>query len=89
MEERIKKLEIDINNIKDRNIKVELDKEWETCLVRKLLIIVFTYLPLGGYMYVIGVENPWLNAIVPTLGFLISTLAFPWVKNIWINRKTK
>ncbi len=89
MEERIKNLELEIKNIKDRNKKVEIDKEWETSFIRRLLIAIFTYLPLGIYMNFIGVANPWMNAIVPTIGFLISTLAFPWIKNIWLRQKGK
>lgn len=77
LEERISKIEI-------RNNKVEADKAWETSLTRRLLLILFTYLAIGLYMNAIGVNNPWLNAIVPALGFLLSTLTLPFFKNVWI-----
>ena len=37
-------------------------------------------------MNAIGVNNPWLNAIIPSLGFLLSTLSLPFFKNIWIDK---
>ena len=33
------KIEEEINNIKERNKRVELDKKWETSLTRKIFII--------------------------------------------------
>ncbi len=37
-------LEKEIENIKERNHRVELDKKWETSLVRKICICVLTYI---------------------------------------------
>lgn len=73
-----------VEALEKRNLRVEVDKKWETCKSRKLLIGVFTYISIGVYMWAIEVENPWLNAIVPTLGFLLSTLSLPMFKKIWI-----
>lgn len=79
----IKKLEKRIAKIEERNKKVELDKAWETSKTRKLLIVIFTYLSIALYFkYVLNV-NPWVNAIVPTVGFLLSTLSLPIIKKIW------
>lgn len=72
-----------VKKIEDRNNKVEMDKAWETSWMRKLLIAVFTYLSIALYLkYVVNID-PWINAIVPTLGFLLSTLTFPFFKNLW------
>ena len=35
-------------------------------------------------MYLIDVNAPFLNAIVPTLGFNISTWSLPWLKRQWM-----
>ncbi|HSD98366.1 MAG TPA: hypothetical protein VLB73_01540 [Patescibacteria group bacterium] len=76
LEERIAKIEA-------RNKKVEADKAWETSWARKALIAVFTYLAIALYMkFVLGL-NPWINAIVPTVGFLLSTLTLSWFKKLW------
>ena len=76
LEERVIKIE-------ERNKKVEMDKAWETSWTRKLLLMVFTYLAIALYLkYIVGI-NPWVNAIVPTVGFLLSTLSLPWFRKLW------
>ena len=81
--DKYQSLEKRIENIEKRNSKVELDKAWETSYARRLLVVVFTYLSIALYLkYIINIE-PWLNAIVPTLGFLFSTLTLPFFKKIW------
>ena len=88
MEDIVTQLEKRISDIESRNRRVEIDKAWETSLIRRTMIAVFTYLPISLYMYYIGVSDPWLNAIVPTLGFLISTLTLPWIKTLYSKRFT-
>lgn len=79
----IKKLEERIIKIEERNKKVELDKAWETSKTRKILIAIFTYLSIALYFKYILNVNPWVNAIVPTVGFLLSTLSLPIFKRLW------
>lgn len=81
-------LEQRVAAIESRNHKVELDKRWETSWTRKFLIISFTYILLGSYMWAIGVTQPLLNAIIPTLGFTLSTLSLPYFRQLW-ERKQK
>lgn len=76
LEERIRKIE-------ERNKKVETDKAWETSWIRRGLVTLFTYLALGVYLWAIKLPRPWLNAIVPTIGFLLSTLTLPWFRKMW------
>ncbi len=73
--------------IKERNRRVELDKAWETSFTRKLLIFVFTYLAVGVYLWAIDIPKPWLNAIVPAVAFVLSTLTMPFFKKLWAGRK--
>ncbi|MFA5029281.1 MAG: hypothetical protein WC518_00840 [Patescibacteria group bacterium] len=82
LEERIKKIE-------ERNLKVEVDKAWETSWTRRLCVAIFTYLAISLYMLAVDIDRPWLNAIVPTVGFMISTLAIQPIKNIWIKINKK
>jgi len=79
----LEELSKEINIIKERNSRVEIDKKWETSLTRRILLIVFTYLSIGFYLNVIDIPNPWMNAIVPALAFLLSTLTLPFFKNLW------
>lgn len=73
-----------VNQLEERNKRVEADKVWETSYIRRGLLIVFTYLAISLYLWVIGVSNPWLNAIVPSIGFLFSTLTLPFFKKWWL-----
>ena len=46
-----KDLEKEIEKIKQRNRKVEIDKAWETSYVRKISIAVLTYMIVVIYSY--------------------------------------
>lgn len=78
-----------IERIENRNKRVEADKAWETSYTRRGLLIVFTYLSIGVYMWVIEIDNPWLNAVIPSLGFLLSTLTLPFFKDWWLKKEKK
>ena len=84
MEERIKKLEEEIEVIKQRNAKVEADKAWETSYFRVLLISGIIYVIAVKVMYFIGSENYFLNALVPAIGYFLSVQSLPFIKKWWI-----
>jgi len=78
-----KTLEGRVAAIEKRNREVEVDKSWEGSWTRKLLIIIFTYLSIALYLkFIVGID-PWINAVVPSLGFLLSTLTLPFFKSVW------
>lgn len=86
----MEKLEQKIQNIEERNKKVEIDKDWETSWTRRGLLTLFTYVAIGAYLQAIGIQMPWLNAVVPAAAFMLSTLTMPFFKNQWIiNRRKK
>ena len=74
----------EIQNILERNKRVESDKAWETSFTRKLLIAIFTYIVIVLFFLAAGLPKPFINPIVPTVGFLLSTLSLPLFKNIWL-----
>jgi len=81
-------LEKRIKAIEQRNVRVESDKAWETSLIRKALIALLTYLTITLFFISINTPSPLINAIVPTLGFLLSTLSLSLFRKIWEkNRK--
>ncbi len=80
-------LEQRIKQIEDRNSRVESDKDWEKSWTRRVLLAVFTYLAIGLYLGAIEVSKPWINAIVPTTGFMISTLTMPFFKKVWLKSR--
>ena len=79
----LKDIEIRLGKIEERNAAVELDKAWETSKTRRVLLIIFTYLSIALYLYFIVHIDPWINAVVPAIGFLLSTLTLPFLKQIW------
>ena len=76
-------LEERIERIERRNDRVEIDKAWETSWTRKALLAIFTYLAIALYLKFIVRIDPWINAIVPSVGFLLSTLTLPYLKKLW------
>lgn len=80
----LKQLEKDIAEIKNRNKKVEQDKAWETSWTRKLMVALLTYVVLVYFFYALGFPYYFINALVPMLAFLISTLTLTFAKNLWI-----
>ncbi len=81
-------IEEEIEKIKERNRKVELDKAWETSLVRKLCICILTYIVVVIYSIMINrITSVWLSSLVPVIGFTLSTLSLKLIRNIWEKNK--
>lgn len=80
----IKEIENELNKIKERNKRVELDKTWETSWTRKICIMILTYLVVVSYSYVIrNYDNIFLSSLVPVIGFTLSTLSLKYLRKIW------
>jgi len=80
----IKEIEQEINNIKKRNKRVELDKKWETSWTRKICICILTYVVVIIYSYLVrNYDNIFLSSLVPVIGFILSTLSLRFIRKIW------
>lgn len=77
----------EIQEIKERNRRVELDKAWETSVVRRGTIALITYGVATVWLYVIENENPLLNAVVPFGGYIFSTWSLPVIKKWWMKKQ--
>ena len=80
-------LEKRVAAIEERNARVEADKGWETSFARRGALVLFTYLAVGAYLAAIGVRDAWLNAIVPAVAFMLSTLTLPYLKEVWLKSR--
>ena len=89
IETRFNEIELKLNSIVERNRKVELEKAWETSSARKVTIVVLTYLVMCLIFYVIGVTQFLGNAIVPTIGYFLSTQSLPVLRRWWLERSTR
>jgi len=81
--------EKEINLIKERNKKVEADKAWETSKTRVISILGMTYIITAIVFYFIGVKNFMLSALIPSVGFYLSTQSLPFIKKMWIDNFNK
>lgn len=73
--------------IEERNQRVEYDKAWESSWARKLSIIILTYIVVVLYLQFVVHIDPWINALVPVIGFFLSTLTISVIKKRWIARQ--
>ncbi|MFH1072137.1 MAG: hypothetical protein V1743_01780 [Nanoarchaeota archaeon] len=76
----------DLEQIKQRNLRVEADKAWEMSRTRKIVIAAMTYIVVLFFLWYIGTPRPWLAALVPTIGFYLSTLTLPLFKKWWLKK---
>lgn len=80
-------IEQELNLIKERNQRVEAEKAWEVSWARRLFLTLITYIFAGIWLELINDNYPWLKALVPAVGYLLSTLSLPFVKERWMRRK--
>ena len=80
-------IEKEVKQIIQRNEKVEADKAWETSFTRRAIITIMTYLIIVLFLYIINISSPWINALIPTIAFMLSTLTLPFFRKLWLNKK--
>lgn len=81
-------LERRIEAIEQRNKKVEFDKAWEISWTRRVIIAFLTYFTIVLFFVAANLPKPFINSIIPTLGFLLSTLSLPFFKKLWMKKHT-
>jgi hypothetical protein len=82
-------IEKEIQELKERNKRVELDKAWEVSWARRVLIILLTYIVAVVWLLLIKEKNSLLKAVVPVVGYILSTLSIPLLKKSWIGWKAR
>ena len=83
----LEQLQAEIAEIRVRNERVEKDKAWETSWFRKILIAVLTYAVIVIFFFFAELTEPFINAIVPAIAFLLSTMSVSVFKKWWLNRR--
>lgn len=78
------KMKKEIEQIKLRNKRVEIDKAWEVSVTRRTFIALITYIVIVVFLFFINAPRPFVSALVPTIGFVLSTLTLPFLKKFWI-----
>lgn len=82
-------LKKEITLIKARNKRVEADKAWETSGARKIIVALLTYFVVVLFFYTAGLPRPFVNSIVPSVAFLVSTLTLDFFKKVWMRQVYK
>lgn len=82
--QKIMNPETELQSIKKRNARVEADKAWETSWTRRGLIALLTYGVIVIFFVMTNFPKPFLSALVPTVGFILSTLSVSLVKRLWL-----
>ena len=81
---RVETLEKEVNAIQMRNRKVEGDKAWEISHTRHFIVLLITYILATVVLWMLSIEKPYLGALIPTLGYFLSTLTLEGAKDLWI-----
>ena len=87
--EELEEIKKEVELIKERNRKVELDKAWETSASRITFIVLVTYIATAVVFYFIGVSNYLRNALIPTIGYYLSAQSLPFIKKFWAKKLYK
>jgi hypothetical protein len=82
-------LKNEIEKIKERNTKVAFDKAWETSTFRVASISIMTYICVVIFLCIIKTPNPFINALVPMLGYFLSAQSLPFIKKWWIRKESQ
>lgn len=87
MDERFRRPEERVSRVEARNARVEANKAWETSGARMLLLLLLTYVFASAALYAIGAEHVWRSALIPTLGYAVSTFSLSFVRRRWNARR--
>ncbi len=87
LHERLNILENSLKKITERNLRVEADKAWETSFLRIGFVTFITYVCTAFVFWLIGVELYMRNALIPTLGYLLSTQSLSLLRSWWISHR--
>ncbi|MDB5166231.1 MAG: hypothetical protein JWM37_303 [Candidatus Saccharibacteria bacterium] len=79
-------IESRVEQLEKRNARVEGDKRWETSWTRRVSIMILTYIVVAFYLRFVVHIDPWINALVPVIGFMLSTLTLSLLKRIFLER---
>jgi hypothetical protein len=72
--------------ILERNARVEREKAWEVSWTRCLSITVLTYLIVSFFLWQLRLPYPFVQSLIPSGAYLLSTLSLPWIKKWWMKR---
>lgn len=82
-------MEKEIQNIIERNKKVEAEKAWETSIYRKAAIVLLTYIVVSFLLWYLSFDRPFLSAIIPCIWYILSTFSLGFLQKMYIKNYNK
>lgn len=76
-----------LKEIEARNQRVEADKAWEVSFTRRTTIGLVTYIVAAAALLSIGSARPFLDALIPVVGYILSVQSLPFLKKWWLKRR--
>lgn len=83
LDERVERLEEEVDAIRERNKKAEKDKAWEISWWRRGVITLLTYIVVVIYFFAADLPDPFINSVVPAVAFVLATMTLPWFQKVW------
>ncbi|MBV6632080.1 MAG: hypothetical protein KI792_03495 [Alphaproteobacteria bacterium] len=87
--DQLRAIETRLDALEARNQRVEADKNWETSLLRRVLIAGLTFagaVTYLTYLTYLDVQPAWMHALIPTGAYLISSISLGLVRRLYIKR---
>ncbi|MCF7905583.1 hypothetical protein K9L63_00090 [Candidatus Gracilibacteria bacterium] len=78
-------LKHEIETIKERNNRVELDKKWETSWTRRIFLAVLSYVATYIFLRIIHAENAVYGAMIPAGAYLLQQMTVRPLRAFWEN----
>jgi hypothetical protein len=89
LQERLFVVENELAAIRSRNYRVESNKAWEKSRVRLFSITGITYVTMVLVFLVLDSSRPFVDALVPTTGFFLSTLSLSFLRALLEERPSR
>lgn len=84
LEQEVKELRAAVEFLYQYHAHEEKGRKFDSSWARVLVIMGITYVTLSSYMRLIGVEEPLRGAVVPTVGFYLSTWSLSFMRALWV-----
>ncbi|MES2135029.1 MAG: hypothetical protein V4449_02215 [Patescibacteria group bacterium] len=84
MEERIEKIEKELSEIRERNVRVEAEKAWERSSLRVVAIAVIIYSVSCFMLFVLKADRIFLAGLLPAIGYFLSMQSLSFIKKAWM-----
>ena len=65
------------------------DKAWEVSWTRRGVIAGVIYVSGVVLLNALGHDGAWKHALVPVMGYLVSTFSLPPIKKLWIKQRMR